>query len=268
MTMNETGFRPCYGLAGTAGPVLVFPFVGNSLLLGADAGLPSETVLDALGPWRESLVFGMLDGLTCEMRVWPADTAIPPELGKGHYRQLWHCWEAERLHAYSRAQQLATWLQQHRFCGACGEALVTRADEPARECPACGLKAYPRISPVCIGLVRRGEELLLARSPHFPPGVYSALAGFLEAGESAEDCLRREIREEAGIEIANIRWFGSQTWPYPHSLMMGFMAEYASGELQPQIGEIEDLRWFRKDRLPALPHPSTIAYQMIKDLSA
>ncbi|MDA0191182.1 MAG: NAD(+) diphosphatase [Proteobacteria bacterium] len=134
--------------------------------------------------------------------------------------------------------------------------------------PACGFKAYPRVSPVCIGLVRRGDSVLLARSPHFPPGIYSALAGFVEPGESAEACLRREIREEAGIEIANPRWFGSQAWPYPHSLMMGFLADHAAGEPVPQAGEIEDVRWFPLAALPPLPHPSTIAFRMIAALRA
>ena len=121
---------------------------------------------------------------------------------------------------------------------------------------------------MCIGLVLRGSELLLGRSPHFAPGMYSALAGFLEAGEDAEDCLRREIREEAGVEICNIRWFGSQSWPFPHSLMLGFIADYAGGELSPQPGEIEDLQWFAPDALPLLPHPRSLAYRMIEAVLA
>ena len=113
-------------------------------------------------------------------------------------------------------------------------------------------------------LISRGDEILLARSPHFPAGLYSALAGYVEAGESAEACAHREVREEAGIEIRNLRWFGSQSWPFPHSLMLGFFAEYAGGELVLQAEEIEDAQWFRRDNLPTLPHPSTIAYRMIQ----
>jgi NAD+ diphosphatase len=115
-----------------------------------------------------------------------------------------------------------------------------------------------------MGLVLRGKTMLLARSPHFPPGVYSALAGFVEAGESAEAALQREIFEESGVRIKNIRWFGSQSWPYPHSLMLGFIADYASGELVAQASEIEDLGWFSFDHLPTLPHPASLAYQMIE----
>jgi NAD+ diphosphatase len=123
---------------------------------------------------------------------------------------------------------------------------------------------YPRLSPAAIMLVRRGDELLLARSPHFPPGMYSALAGFVEAGESIEETIRREVREEVGVEVGEVRYFGSQPWPFPNSLMIGFIAEYAGGELK--IGEpeeIEDARWYRLDDLPKLPPGVSIARAMI-----
>ncbi|MBS1189070.1 MAG: diphosphatase [Rhodocyclaceae bacterium] len=263
MTPDPYVFAPSYGPPHHTGPSLVFAFVGDKLVIGPDNRLPTAAPLGMSRECSETLVFGSLNGLVCELRVWPAATALPSGLGTAHYRQLWGQWEQGQLDALCRAQQLATWIHQNRFCGVCGQPLRTRPDEPARECGACGFRAYPRISPVCIGLVLKGDEVLLARSPHFPAGVYSALAGYLEAGETAEECLRREIREEAGIEIDNIRWFGSQAWPYPHSLMMGFFADYAAGEIRPQAGEIEDLQWFGKDRLPTLPHPSTIAFRML-----
>ncbi|NMM26540.1 MAG: NAD(+) diphosphatase [Glaciimonas sp.] len=256
-------FVPSYGAPQIVNTSLVFPFAGETFLVGLDAELLPVTALRELGASSEAIVFGTLNGLVCEMRVWPADTAIPSGIVKGDYRQLWGRWTQGQLDALSRSRQLAAWFHQNRFCGVCGQTLKTRLDEPARECPSCGFKAYPRISPVCIGLVLKGTEMLLARSPHFPPGVYSTLAGFLEAGESAENCLRREIREESGIEIQNIRWFGSQAWPYPHSLMIGFIVDYAAGELVAQESEIEDIGWFEMDELPRLPHPSTIAFQMI-----
>lgn len=268
MTREESGFTPAYGSEQARRPALVFPFAGEALLVAQDFRLPPPELLDGLGPCAEALTFGHVGVEPCELRVWPPDAPVPAGLAPANYRQLWSRWPAALSEAAARALQLATWLRHHRYCGACGAGMVTRTDEPARECPGCGHKAYPRISPVCIGLVLKGDELLLGRSPHFPPGVYSALAGFLEAGESAEDCLRREIREEAGIEIENIRWFGSQSWPFPHSLMMGFIADYAGGELRRQVEEIEDLRWFRKDGLPQLPHPSSIAYRMIRSILA
>jgi NAD+ diphosphatase len=243
---------------------IIFPFVGENLLIGAGATLPSIETLRALGDDWQAIHFGRLDGQLCEMRVWPQTIALPPGLMAGDFRRLWSIWPSARLEALVRARQLAAWLAHHRFCGVCGQATEIHPAEPACVCHACGHKAYPRISPVCMGLVLRGKEMLLARSPHFPPGVYSALAGFVEAGESAEAALRREIFEEAGVRIRNIRWFGSQTWPYPHSLMLGFIADYASGELVAQAGEIEALGWFGFDRLPDLPHPASLAYRMIE----
>lgn len=265
---RQADFVASYAPAGRDGRAVVLNFVGNSLLVTDDNALPGAELTAPLGRCREALTLGALDGVPCEMRVWPGDAAIPPGLKKSGYRQLWGHGPDALLEAVSRGQQLAAWLDGHRFCGACGGSMTTLDNEPARRCERCGALAYPRLSPVCIVLVLRGDEMLLARSPHFPPGVYSALAGYIEAGESVENCLRREVREEAGIGIANIRWFGSQSWPYPHSLMLGFLADYADGELTPQPEEIEDAGWFTRDRLPALPHPSSIARRMIDSLLA
>ena len=130
-------------------------------------------------------------------------------------------------------------------------------------CPSCGLLAYPRISPVVMVLIQRGNELLLARSPHFTPGVFSALAGFVEAGETLEQCAVREVREEVGVEIANLRYFRSQPWPFPDSLMVAFFADYAGGTITPDPSEIEAADWFSRDALPTLPDPVSIARQII-----
>lgn len=130
-------------------------------------------------------------------------------------------------------------------------------------CPSCQVHHYPRLSPSMIVLVTRGDELLLARSPRFVTGVYSTLAGFVEPGESVEACVAREVREEVGVEIGRIQYIASQNWPFPHSLMLGFHAEYRSGEIVPQPGEIEDARWFPLDALPPLPAPRSIARYLI-----
>lgn len=163
-----------------------------------------------------------------------------------------------------RAVQLLDWQNQHRFCGQCGTSTVGLPGESAMQCPACGLVAYPRISPAIMVLVRDGERLLLARSPRFKPGVYSALAGFVEAGESLEQCAAREVREEVGIEIANLRYFSSQSWPFPNSLMVAFFADYAGGELQLDPVEIEDARWCTVDDLPLLPDRLSISRRLIE----
>lgn len=163
----------------------------------------------------------------------------------------------------ARASQLATWHDQHRFCGRCGGGLEAHAQDLARQCPNCGLVQYPRISPCIIVLVTRGDRCLLAHSARFPAGRYSTLAGFIEAGETAEAALKREVREEVGIEVANIRFFASQSWPFPHQLMLGFFAEYAGGDLEPDGEEILQAGWFGLDDLPDLPPPFSIARRLI-----
>jgi NAD+ diphosphatase len=122
---------------------------------------------------------------------------------------------------------------------------------------------YPRLSPAVIVLVKRGDRILLARSPGFPPGMYSVLAGFVEPGESIEEAISREVCEEVGVEVENVRYFGSQPWPFPHSLMIGFTADYAGGELRVEPDEIEDAGWFEADDLPAVPPRISIARAMI-----
>ncbi|WP_040260592.1 NAD(+) diphosphatase [Pseudomonas massiliensis] len=169
--------------------------------------------------------------------------------------------EHYRMLAY--AAQVGTWAREHRFCGSCGKAMVQVPGERAMHCDRCDLRNYPRISPSMIVLITRGDEVLLARSPRFVSGMYSTLAGFAEPGESAEECVVREVREEVSLEVRNIQYRGSQCWPFPHSMMLGFHAEYASGEIVPQADEIEDARWFSIHALPPLPAPRSIARYLI-----
>ncbi len=161
------------------------------------------------------------------------------------------------------ATQIGTWARQHRFCGSCGAPTQPLAGQRAMQCPRCEVHYFPRLSPSMIVLVTRGEELLLARSARFAKGVYSTLAGFVEAGESVEQCVAREVREEVGLQVRNLEYLGSQGWPFPHSLMLGFHAEYAAGEIDMQPEEIEDARWFRVDRLPLLPPAQSISRYLI-----
>lgn len=164
----------------------------------------------------------------------------------------------------SRAAQLAVWHEQHRFCGRCGAALIQHAEDLAKSCESCGLSQYPRISPCIIVLVTRGDRCLLAHAPHYPPGRYSTLAGFIEAGETAEAAVAREIREEVGIEVQNVRYFKSQSWPFPHALMLGFFADYHAGEVAPDGIEILDARWFSRAELPDLPPSFAISAHLIE----
>jgi len=163
------------------------------------------------------------------------------------------------------AFQVVHWDRTHRFCGQCGQPMETLTEERARKCARCDLLFFPRLSPVIIVRVCRGEQLLLARSPHTPAGMYSVLAGFVEPGETLEAAVAREVMEEVGISLRNIRYFGSQPWPFPHSLMIGFTAEHAAGEIQIDGKEIEDANWYSADKLPTLPSPMSIARRLVDD---
>ena len=178
-------------------------------------------------------------------------------------RSLFSLADAETISLATRATQLLDWQKNHRYCGRCSAPTAMKNGEFSMLCPACGLVAYPRISPAVMVLISRGDELLLARSPRFKPGVFSALAGFVEAGETLEQCAKREVLEEVGIEITNLRYFKSQPWPFPDSLMMAFFADYAGGIITPDPVEIEAANWFSRSALPALPEPVTLARQLI-----
>jgi NAD+ diphosphatase len=171
---------------------------------------------------------------------------------------------ADQAARVGRARQLLAWREQHRFCGRCGSGTELDQDGGVLRCPHCGLQQFPRVSPAVIVLVHDGDRLLLGRAPRFPPGMYSTLAGFVEPGESAEETIHREIREESGVEVIDLRYFGSQSWPFPHSLMLGFHARYRSGEVRCHDDELEDVRWFAREALPELPPPISIARQLIE----
>jgi NAD+ diphosphatase len=160
------------------------------------------------------------------------------------------------------------WDRSHRFCGVCGTATDLAPGERARICPACQHTAYPRLSPAMMALVWRPGELLLARAPHFSAGMYSALAGFVESGESLEDCVHREVLEEVGVTVGDLRYYGSQSWPFPHSLMVAFTARWTGGDIVPQADEIEHAQWFALDALPLIPARMSIAGHLIRDTLA
>lgn len=170
--------------------------------------------------------------------------------------------------AAGRAVQIVEWARTHRFCGRCGEPTEPIAGERAMRCPGCGLLSFPRLSPAMITLVTRGEpgpdqEALLARGVQFQRPMYSCLAGFVEPGESLEASVLREVHEEVGITVANPRYFGSQPWPFPNSLMIGFRADYESGDIVCDPAEIVDANWYRKDDLPMIPPGISIARKLI-----
>jgi NAD+ diphosphatase len=178
-------------------------------------------------------------------------------------RQVYGRLDEDLFWIATRAVQVVDWDRTHQFCGQCGTPTKTSLIERAKECPICGLLHFPRLSPAIIVLVERGHELLLARSRHFLPAMYSVLAGFVEPGETLEEAVVREVKEEVGLTVKEIKYFGSQPWPFPHSLMIGFTAKYASGEISLQDPEIEDAGWFTADNLPTIPGKISIARKLV-----
>jgi NAD+ diphosphatase len=165
-----------------------------------------------------------------------------------------------------RALQILEWDVSHRFCGRCGAPTTAHSrGERAKLCVACNASYYPRINPCMIVLVTRGEEMLLARAQRFKRPMFSTLAGFVEAGESVEETVVREVKEEVGVEIKNARYFASQSWPFPGNLMLGFHAEYAGGDIVVQEEEIAEARFFHYNDLPEIPPQGSIAYSLIQD---
>lgn len=170
--------------------------------------------------------------------------------------------------AAGRAVQIVEWARTHRYCGRCGTPTVLSTNERSMQCPACTLVAFPRLSPAMITLVTRGpagpdQEALLARGVQWAIPMYSCLAGFVEPGESLEAAVHREVDEEVGLQVTNPRYFGSQPWPFPNSLMVGFRADYVSGEIECDPAEIMDAGWYRRDDLPMIPPGISIARKLI-----
>jgi len=210
---------------------------------------------------------GLLDNVSC----WAARTqteAAPSGFTLEPLRRLFDRLPDELVAVAGRAAQVLEFDRTHRHCGACAAPTEPCDQGRGRRCTACGDVCYPRLAPAMMVLVMRqgpgGRELLLATGRRFAsPVVYSALAGFVEPSESLEDCVRREVQEEVGLRVRGLRYFGSECWPFPHSLMVAFVAEYDGGEIHCQDGEIVDAQWFPINRLPALPHRLSVARRLI-----
>lgn len=165
----------------------------------------------------------------------------------------------------SRMRGLVQWRRSMQFCPACGSPLVSYDKETALQCTGCGKVHYPRIEPCIITLVKKGDEILLLRTLREKEGIYSCLSGFVEIGETIEQAVKREVKEESNLEVENVRYVGSQSWPFPDQLMLAFYCDYKSGELKIQESEIKDAQWFRKDDLPKLYGKGSIAWRLIND---
>lgn len=212
-----------------------------------------------LGGPSDPLYLGNWDGKPCRALMLPREQPIPEG------------WQAESLLASEPllsielltlggvAGQILHWEGNSRFCSRCGAEMARLPGEWGKRCRGCGYDHYPHIHPCVIVLVRRGDELLLTRKAGWPPGRYSLVAGFIDFGECMEEAVAREVLEETGVRVQNVRYIGSQCWPFPSQLMAGFAAEFAGGEVRVEEKELEDARWFPVTALPALPPKRSIA---------
>jgi NAD+ diphosphatase len=250
-----------------AGPNWWFAFQGSNLLVRVEESSVSVPCLTNFSELGVTIVrqqyLGLFGDRPCYSAELAEDTKPPEGMAFHGLRQLFNRIDEDLFWIAGRAVQIVDWDRTHQFCGRCGGKMITRERERAKECPQCGLVNYPRLSPAIIVLVECGDKLLLARSHRFPSGMYSVIAGFVDPGEALEDTVAREVKEETGIDIKDIRYFGSQPWPFPNSLMIGFTAVYAGGEISIDDEEIEDAGWFTVDNLPTLPNKISIARRLI-----
>lgn len=235
------------------------------LVRGGDTpSLPTLDNLQSLGIDGARHYLGRLDAVDRMALRVASDTAEPDGWQWRGLRSLFFQLPEAEVALAGRASQIVEWDRSHQFCGRCATRTREKTNERAKECPACGYVVYPRMSPAMMVLVTRGSEILLARANRFPTAMYSALAGFVEAGESIEDCVHREVLEEVGVQVNNLRYFASQSWPFPHSLMIAYTAEYAGGDMRPCDDEIADAQWFPHDALPQMPPSISISRRLIE----
>jgi NAD+ diphosphatase len=239
--------------------------VGNdATVLVDDDGASFFGVRNPVETKEPTIFMGLLDGVPAWAVGSDASLRVPDGYTWQSLRALGAQMGTPSWMLAGRAVQLVEWARTSRFCGRCGSATELAARERAASCPRCGLNAYPRLAPAIIVTVEREDEILLGQGRGFQ-GMYSALAGFAEPGENLEETVKREVKEEVGVEVGAVRYFGSQPWPFPHSLMIGFSASWLSGEIQIDGEEIVDARWFKADDLPNIPPPLSIARRMIDD---
>jgi NAD+ diphosphatase len=233
-------------------------------LSGESVTLPTIGESDELGlSLDQEHYLGRLDGIDCFATHVPQAVEAPEGHEFAGLRALWTRLPDDQFWLGGRGYQIVEWDRTHRHCGRCGTPTEDASRDRAKLCPSCGLTSFPRLSPAVIVCVTRGDEILLAQGTRFPGAFYSVLAGFVEPGESLEETVAREVKEEVGIEVDDIRYFGSQPWPFPHSLMIGFSAVHKSGDLVLEPEEIAAADWYTRDSLPELPPRLSIARTLI-----
>lgn len=237
----------------------------NVVLIQGKKGftLPEGDLPAWLTPKAPPLCIGLWHGKPLRAVAISSKLTLQAPFAADPFNALEDRLDVQTLTLAGLAKQILHWEQQSRHCSACGAENEHIPASWGKKCSACGTSHFPHLHPCAIVLVKRGNDLLLTRKAEWPAGRYSLVAGFLDFGESLEECAMREVREETGIEIENVRYVGSQNWPFPAQLMAGFVADYAGGEIVVDQNELEDARWFPIDALPALPPLRSIARWII-----
>lgn len=239
---------------------------GNSVVLAPRNGellLPHGTLPTWVEPKNEPLLIGTWQGEPLQALAIGGRDAIPEPFRPEAFNAADNRLDIRTLTLAGLGRQILHWNRESGYCSRCGTSTVYLADSWGRRCTGCAAEHFPHIHPCAIVLVKRDREVLLTRKAEWAPGRYSLVAGFLDFGECLEECASREVREETGIEIRNVRYVGSQNWPFPSQLMAGFVADYAGGEIQVDRSELEDAAWFSIDALPSLPPTRSIARHII-----
>ena len=245
MLQTPASFTPLMAPQDHTEPLTFLFHQGKLLVREDDLSLPdAAAVADLrLAPHQLHPV-GLLGGRYCQAG-WAVRDVLPAAgFGWRTLRSMFGAMDEDVLGLAGRASQIAEWARTHRYCGACGCAMQLAAGERCFRCVRCGHLAYPRISPAMMVLIRKGDAVLLALHRASPTQRFTALAGFLEAGESVEEAVHREVFEEVGLRVHNLQYFSSQSWPFPHSLMLAFTADYLAGEIRVDQAEIAEARWF------------------------
>lgn len=268
--LESPRFASAYLPEPPGGDALWTPYRGGDLLVKMLEGkrarlLRTDEIAELSLPIVRSQYLGTLDGAACITAELAADAPDVAGCRYGGLRQAFAWLDPEEFHVAGTGFQIQYWDKNHRYCPGCGGPIQLKKTERAKRCDACDRDLYPPVVPATIVRITRGDSILMTRQSRFPAGMYGLVAGFMEPGESIEGCIAREVLEETGIRVRSIRYFGSQPWPFPHQIMIGFTAEYESGELVVDTTELEEARWFDRAAMPMLPPPISIARKLIDD---
>ena len=239
---------------------------GNSVVLiqtGDRFSLPEGELPEGMTPQSAPLCIGLWQGRPLRAVTISTKLVLEPPFVAEPFNATEERLDFVTMTLAGLAKQILHWERQSCHCSRCGAETTRIPGSWGKRCTGCASEHFPHIHPCAIVLVKRGDQVLLTRKAEWPPGRYSLVAGFLDFGESLEECAIREVREETGIEIANVRYVGSQNWPFPAQLMAGFVADYAGSEITVDRAELEDARWFAVNALPLLPPRRSIARHII-----